>query len=290
MNFAKTAWRLIRTTEGSGAWNMALDEAILEASGCGDVPPTLRLYLWQPPCLSLGIAQSINDVDLEMLSSLKWELVRRPTGGRAILHTDEITYSVSGPQSDPRLAGGVLESYRILAQAILYGLHRLGMTAEAVDKVDHFPRDSSLSQVDLSNSTASVSENPVCFEVPSRYEITVRGKKLVGSAQARRKEGVLQHGTLPLCGDLTRIINVLHFTTQEEMTEAKQRLLDRATTVEKILGYPISWEKAAAEIEEGFKEALNLELHAVELTQAEIDKAHHLMEVKYANPGWTSRI
>ena len=87
--------------------------------------------------------------------------------------------------------------------------------------------------------------NPVCFEVPSTYEITVDGKKLVGSAQARRKEGVLQHGSLPLAGDLTRIIQVLAFPDEASRSRAAERLLSRATTVETALGRSVSWEEAA---------------------------------------------
>jgi len=104
-------WRLLRTAPTSGAWNMAVDEAILEAVGREAVPATLRLYSWQPACLSLGYAQPSEDVDQEALRKRGWELVRRPTGGKAILHTDEITYSVIGPEYDERLSGGVLESY-----------------------------------------------------------------------------------------------------------------------------------------------------------------------------------
>src|SRR5512133_1650859 len=98
-------WRLIRTPAASGPWNMAVDEAILEFAARGEVLPTLRLYAWEPACLSLGYAQPASDVDLEALRSHGWEMVRRPTGGRAILHTDELTYSVSGPQNEPRLTG-----------------------------------------------------------------------------------------------------------------------------------------------------------------------------------------
>src|SRR5512140_660191 len=102
-------WRVVRTPAAPGAWNMAVDEAILEFAARGAVLPTLRLYAWDPPCLSLGYAQPSSDVDLETLRRRGWDLVRRPTGGRAILHTNELTYSVSGPQHEPRLAGGVLE-------------------------------------------------------------------------------------------------------------------------------------------------------------------------------------
>ena len=107
-----STWRLLRTAPAPGAWNMALDESILEHIHRGDSIPTLRLYAWNPACLSLGHAQPHADVDSARLRAHGWDVVRRLTGGRAILHTDELTYSVTAPAADPRVAGTVLESYR----------------------------------------------------------------------------------------------------------------------------------------------------------------------------------
>jgi lipoate-protein ligase A len=132
-------------------------------------------------------------------------------------------------------------------------------------------------------------ENPVCFEVPSNYEITVYGKKLIGSAQARRREGVLQHGSLPLYGDLARIAQVLVFDNAADREMAALRLLERATTVEAILGTPLSWEGAADAFTAAFSETLNLELQPSEPTSEEWRKAEELVEEKYANPEWTNR-
>ena len=113
---------------------MAMDEAILEAVGRGESQPTLRLYAWEPACLSLGYAQPLADVDMPRLQAHGWELVRRPTGGRAILHTDELTYSVIAPLDEPRLAGGVLESYSRLAAALLEALRQLNLPVEIHDE------------------------------------------------------------------------------------------------------------------------------------------------------------
>src|SRR5512142_2493749 len=87
-------WRLLITAPARGAWNMAVDEAMLEHIGRGESMPTLRLYAWEPACLSLGQAQPYADVDRIRLRQRGWDVVRRPTGGRAILHTDELTYSI----------------------------------------------------------------------------------------------------------------------------------------------------------------------------------------------------
>jgi lipoate-protein ligase A len=269
-----THWRLVKTPSGDGAWNMAVDEAILEAVGRSAVLPTLRLFAWDPPCLSIGYAQPAGDVDRPALTSLGWRLVRRPTGGRAILHTDELTYSVIAPLHEPRVAGSVLESYSRLAQALLLALHTLALPAQA--KAVYRP--------------AGRNPNPICFEVPSNYEITVDGKKLIGSAQARRKEGVLQHGSLPLFGDLTRITRVLTFSDKAQRAEAAARLLEHATTVETVLNRRVSWEQAAAAFEDAFCQALNLVFEPSELSPGELQRADELVSQKYGHPSWTDRV
>jgi lipoate-protein ligase A len=251
---------------------MAVDEAILEAVGGERSLPSLRLYAWAPPCLSLGYAQAIADVDLDRLASNGWDLVRRPTGGRAILHTDELTYSVIGPSCEPRLAGSVLESYQRLAQALLQALLLLEAPAQANP-----------------SSPAPAAKGPVCFEVPSNYEITVDGKKLIGSAQARRREGVLQHGSLPLRGDLRRITQALKYPAESVRVEAAERLLAHATTLQAALGKPVTWESATGAFTTAFQQALALTLEPTGLTDAEVKRAEELVELKYANPAWTHR-
>ena len=269
-------WRLILSQPAPGAWNMAVDEAILESAGRGEVEPTLRLYAWDPPCLSLGYAQPIDDIDRTYLDQNGWQIVRRPTGGRAILHTDELTYAVMGPASEPRLAGSVLESYQRLSEALLTTLHSLGLTANATAKDDSTP--------------INHNSNPVCFEAPSHYEITFHGKKLIGSAQARRKEGFLQHGSLPLHGDLTRITQTLHYHDQEVRKSATSRLLERAVTVEGALNHKISWDNAARAFSEAFESTLNLKLTLQKLAGSEKIRAEELVSVKYGNPTWTNRV
>jgi len=267
-------WRLLLTPASIGAWNMAVDEALLEEVGRGDSPSILRLYAWNPPCLSLGYAQPLSDVDLPRLEQRGWHLVRRPTGGRAILHTDELTYSVIASTREPRLAGSLLESYEHLSGALLAALQHLGLPAAMQARL-------------ASRRIATL--NPVCFEVPSSYEITVGGKKLVGSAQARRQGGILQHGSLPLCGELTRITQVLAFPDEVSRAEAAARLLERATTVEVSLGRGVMWEEAARAFIAAFAGKLELDLQPVALTAMEEARAAELVESKYTHPRWTER-
>ncbi|MEI6290402.1 MAG: lipoate--protein ligase family protein, partial [Chloroflexota bacterium] len=181
-------WRVIYSQPARGAWNMAVDEAIMESAGRGDTLPTLRLYAWEPACLSLGYAQSFSDVDIPRLKERAWDVVRRVTGGRAILHIDELTYSISGPTDETRFRGTILESYYRLAQGLIRAVHALGLPVEMEENAP----------------PSNTPKGPVCFEVPSAYEIVIHGKKIIGSAQSRKREGILQHGTFPLHGDLSR--------------------------------------------------------------------------------------
>ena len=144
-------WRYLKTPPARGAWNMAVDEAVLETSSSGQCPPTLRLYAWNPACLSLGFAQSFKDVDVARLKSHGWDVVRRTTGGRAILHVDELTYSVATPVNEPRMAGSVLESYQRLAGALIAALRALGLPVE----------------METEAPPVNAPKGPGCFEVPS---------------------------------------------------------------------------------------------------------------------------
>jgi lipoate-protein ligase A len=213
-------------------------------------------------------------VDVERLKSHGWEVVRRVTGGRAILHTDELTYSVTGSAEEPVLSSGVLESYNRLAQALLHAVQSLSVPVEMKEHEDGH------TQQNL---------NPVCFEVPSTYEITVDGKKLIGSAQARKKEGVLQHGSLPLTGDLTRICDALIFENEAARETAKERLLTRATTVESVLGVGTDWETAAQAFVRGFEAELGIQFERGKLSKSESQRAEELVKEKYAHPSWTER-
>jgi len=269
-------WRLILSPPARGSWNMAVDEGMLEKNNTGRNLPTLRLYAWEPTCLSLGYAQPRGDVNFEKLHDLGWNIVRRPTGGKAILHKNELTYSVIASASEPRLQGSVIDSYKYLSMALLRALEQLGASAQAAELIKP--------------SNDQRTQNPVCFEVPSNYEITVKGKKLIGSAQARRREGILQHGSLPLFGDITDILNVLSFSNTEEKSEASHRLSKRATSLESVLSRKVTWGEAAHEFINAFQEVLNIELEPGELSRSEKERATELEKNKYRNPEWTHRI
>lgn len=266
--YPRSTWRLLNTGYLDGATNMAIDEAISKAVADRRVPPTLRFFGWQPACLSLGQAQPGSEVDREACRFSGVDVVRRPTGGRAILHTDELTYSIVAPDTEPRVAGTIVESYRRLSEGLLNGLRLMGVPTQQADRADGHDRD----------------QGPVCFQVPSNYEIVFDNKKLVGSAQMRKAGIVLQHGTLPLHGDIARITKYLSSHPKPD------RVRDRATTVESALGRVIDFETAAQSMAIGLSQVLNLDLVPGELTDQERHWTDELRQNKYASEGWTYRI
>lgn len=266
MGNSSPVWRLIFSAPADGPTQMAVDEAIWRGVAEGRVPPTLRLYAWEPPCLSLGRHQPADEVNREALTAAGYGLVRRPTGGRAILHIDELTYSVAAPLTDLRVRGDVLTSCQRISQGLLAALALLG----APDAVAH-------AQKPLTTA------GPVCFEVPGEYEIVAGGRKLVGSAQMRGRGALLQHGALPLTGDITRICPFLNPPADPARVRA------RATTLAEVLGREVLWEEAAQAVAEGFARTLSLQLEIGELTPWEVDVAQRLQQEKYASDTWTFR-
>ncbi|HSJ57973.1 MAG TPA: lipoate--protein ligase family protein [Anaerolineae bacterium] len=272
-SYPRARWRLLVDAEADGATNMAIDEAILEAVVAGDSLPTIRFYQWAPPCLSLGRSQPLADVDLAACRVGGIGVVRRPSGGRAILHTDELTYSVALPAADPRAGDGVVDGYRRLSAGLLAGLERLG--AMAVQAAGRRPEQASLTAI--------------CFETPSQYEITVGDRKLVGSAQWRARGGVLQHGTLPLYGDLGRIVHYLALDEAARELECTC-LRSRALTLHEALRRPVPFLEAATCLAAGFGQVLNLELEQCSLTPRERQTAVALHQARYASLDWTERV
>ena len=275
--YPPATWRLLITPPLDGATNMAVDEAILQNLAAGQGRPTIRFFQWSPPCLSLGYNQHWSEVDEDACREIGYSWTRRPTGGKAILHTDEATYSLIIPQNDPRIQGGIVESYRVLSFGLLRGLKRLGVEAAQATRDD------------VATSRRGASGGPVCFDTPSRYEITWQAKKLIGSAQLRRKKMVLQHGTLPLNGDLNRIIDVLNLS-EVEREQQRQLLPRRATTLEQAVGRVLSFNDVYQALAHGFAQELNLRLEEMPLTEREKSLAEQLRGEHYANERWLKRV
>ncbi len=195
-------WRQIGYETRNGAANMALDAATLAAVEAGEAPPTLRLYGFEPPALSLGYGQPDGDVDREACRRLGIDIVRRPTGGRAVLHERDLTYALVVPIADPRFPATVAGSYQVVAEALRDALAALGVHG-----------------VELASRRAAAS-GPVCFAAPARAELLVGGRKVAGSAQRRGRRAFLQHGSILLDPDPARLAACLRAGEPDRLAAA----------------------------------------------------------------------
>lgn len=261
-----TAFRLLVTLALDGAQNMAVDEALLQGRQRGASPPTLRLYGWAPPTISLGYGQRFDArIDREAAARLGIGLVRRPTGGSAILHEgpeSEVTYSVVAGDGDFPESEDLLGTYRWIGAALCEGLRGLGAPAEMVSVQPSDP----------------ASMPTFCFARTGSYEIEVGGRKLVGSAQRRQGGAFLQHGAVMLAAHPERLARV--FPRESDP-------LRGMTTVAAALGRRPSFDEVAEALADGFRRAHGLPLVPGGMTAEETALAERLAADKYGTEAWT---
>jgi len=246
---------------------MAVDEALAEAVAAGVSPPVLRLYRWTPPCLSLGASQPYQVADAEFCRARGVELVRRPTGGRAVLHHLELTYLVAAPLGVPPWGRDLQGAYAGVCRAVVAGLRRLGVAAEVAPPAP---------AAALIHPTQPVP----CFVGPAPGEIVVAGRKLVGSAMRRVGEAILQHGSILEGWDGELQAGCLGLPSDQELRRA-------VVTLQGILGTAPSQEQLAEALAAGFTEVLGAILEASAPTPREEARATALCQGRYANPSWT---
>lgn len=266
-------WRLLETGPAPGAWNMAVDEALLEAVGRGDAPPTLRFYGWDPPALSLGFFQDRErEVDLEGCAAQGFDCVRRPTGGRAVLHAAEVTYAVVVPEGQAGVGGSVSESYRAIGEGLAAGLKRLGVPAEMAPA-----------------ERRGGARSAACFAAPSFYELVVAGRKLVGSAQVRRCGAILQHGSILLSFDAEQLLRCLAVPAGPGRERLRRGLATHVASLEQVLGRTPGFAEVAAAVAAGMGEAFGVILESGQLSLAEQARAAELAREKYTSETWNGR-
>ncbi len=254
-------WRLLMDPPASGAENMAFDQAIAEAVALRLAPATLRIYRWVPPAVSLGWGQDAGECDRAACAAAGWDVVRRPTGGRAVLHdSTEVTYAVMLPLAEA--PDGVLAAYRWLAQGLLEGLNRLGLPGE------------------LAAGKREGARSAACFDAPAMYEIVVDGRKVIGSAQVRRAGYLLQHGSVPLTFDPMLHVRLLALGGGERMA---RWLLRQASGLEGLSLRALDWNEVAQALTYGFAVGLGVELEAGGHLPWEIERAGRLRAL-YADP------
>jgi lipoate-protein ligase A len=261
------AYRFINTGVQSTALNMAIDEAILIHHIKDEVPPTLRVFNWEQPSITLGRFQSIErEIDVESCKSNGIALVRRPTGGRAVYHRDEFTYSiVIGKRYG--IPSGVVAAYAYLSQGLLAALAQLGVSAEISDE--------------------RVKQHPsaACFASSTQADLTSGGFKLVGSAQVWREESLLQQGSLPLDDRASEFFHLLRFPSEEERLTALEHYNEKTTPLHTFVPNA-DWDTVADAFRAGFSSFLQTAFTPGELTAAEWNTAHELVAEKYSKLEW----
>jgi lipoyl(octanoyl) transferase len=241
-------WRFENTGHRTGVFNMEYDEALAKTLVNGKEPFTIRVYGWNPSAISLGWNQSMDEIDLAKTSAAGIDVVHRPTGGRAILHSDELTYSVV-----MRVKGkNILAMYEEISRALVAGLERLGAHVAVEKSQPHFPS--------LYKTASAVA----CFSSAGRYEIKWNDKKLVGSAQRRYampdgEEVVLQHGSILLGSDHKRMVDFLRVSSEDQRKALHDELDLKTTDLSTVLQRSISFEEVAEAILDGFKTAWHID-------------------------------
>jgi lipoate-protein ligase A len=276
-------WRLIRSGACTPDYNMAVDEAIMLSVGAGTSPPTLRLYGWNPATLSIGYFQKAEiEVDLARVRESNYGFVRRPTGGRSVLHDRELTYAIIVPENYAELPKSVTQSYRVLSEGMLLGFQALGLHASMVSQDGE--KDS--------KQSASLS-SAACFDSPSWYELVVNGLKVAGSAQWRHRGAVLQHGSILLDLNIEQLFSLLRFRTDEQRMRMQKLFAKRATAINPLrnsLGlHSVHAEDVEQAFTRGWSTALGVTFEHSELTRSEHNEAVRLAQEKYNSALWNLR-
>jgi lipoate-protein ligase A len=240
---------------------MALDEALSEAVRQKISPPTLRLYQWDRPSLSIGYFQKSSDISLEYCRSKSYPVVRRQTGGRAILHDSELTYSFTSPEDSSFFTGSLHGNYRVISTAFLHALKLSGIKAEA----------------SFIKKRSNGSRNPACFKTVSFGEITVDKRKVIGSAQRRYKDGFLQHGSI-----------VFDFNSEELCAALKGQRRQDFESIGALRNYlpDITFSDLSLAIKEAFEYTLNVKLINDTPSAYELSLAKKLESIKYSSDEW----
>jgi lipoate---protein ligase len=239
-----------------GTLNMGIDEALIGSVSGGEAPPTLRLYRWAPACVTVGYFQSLEaEVDLGACAAAGVDAVRRLTGGGAVFHDREITYSIVLPLGHELAPEDILESYRRICSGLVRGLGFLGVEA---------------------------SFEPI-------NDIAVGGKKISGNAQTRKSACLLQHGTVLMDLEPERMFSLLKVPAEKLKGKLIEDVKSRVTSLRAILGRDLAYVDAASALRRGFAEAWGAEFEDAGLSEAEEREARRLASERFSRPEWSFR-
>jgi lipoate-protein ligase A len=253
--------RLIKQGPEHAFFNMALDEAISEAVRQKESPPTLRLYEWDRPSVSLGYFQKASDINTGYCADNDYPVVRRLTGGRAILHDAELTYSFSSSADCVLFNGSLMDSYKTISAALVRTLQLTGLDAA----------------MSFDRKRGEGPRNPACFKAVSYGEVTVDSRKIIGSAQKRYRDGFLQHGSILMSFNADKLCSVLINSSKEEFVSIGS--IDRCNkkvTIDVLKNFA----------KQAFEAKLNIRLISDSPSKSEMNLAKELERNKYSKPEW----
>jgi len=249
-------WRLLQTGFNNAFLNMAIDEAVLINCSRGKVPSTVRFYGWSPPAISIGYFQSLDEeVDLDFCEKIGVDYVRRITGGGAVFHDTELTYSIVVPESHSCVPKNIMDSYGRICGAVIKGLGFLGITS----------------------SYAPIND------------IVVDGRKISGSAQTRKMRTVLQHGTVLMGVDVDRMFSLLMVPNEKIRDKLISDVKQRVTSIKNVLGKEIVFDDVAVSMKKGFEEEFDVELVEGTLTDGETALAKKIENDRFSSKDWNHR-
>ncbi len=284
------ALRLIPYGVFDAVTNMAIDEALLELHLQGKAPATLRFYGWEPPAVSFGYSQKVSPRTVEKVRAAGYDAVRRPTGGRAVLHEGELTYCFvgAGPKQDgidfrpdaeiagaaPSywleqgspyegfLPGSINQAYKEICDALIYGLRELGVAAS------------------LGRSNSAYKDYEDCFQATTQADLQFDGKKIVGSAQLRRRHGVLQHGSIMINQSQTKLSEIFGVAEREKAEEPQTETIDRHCNLIDVLAGGYDRTSLEEAIGRGFTRKFDCHFAVYELTDEEMEFVEELKKDK----------
>lgn len=271
-------WNFIDSGNCSPAYNMALDEALLIWHSNGEIAPTIRFYGWDPPTLSIGYFQRVDkEINMEAVKQYGFGFVRRPTGGRGVLHDQELTYSVIVSEAHPKMPSSVTEAYRVISQGLLEGFKELGLDAYFA-----VPRTEEEKEA-LKNPRSAV-----CFDAPSWYELVVEGKKIAGSAQTRQKGVILQHGSIVLDIDTKKLFDLFKYPNERVRERLERNFQNKAVAINS-LREAVTIDEAKMAFKAGFEKGLEIILEPFELTDEKKQFVEKLQKERYESKSWNFR-
>jgi lipoate-protein ligase A len=258
---------------------MAIDEAILTAVGEGEAPSTLRFYSWRSPWISLGSGERADDVDRDRIAWRGWGILRRASGGTAVIHQGQLGYAVILPSSHPIWRGDLIESYRRLAAPLAAAFRALGVAVEAAPPS---------ARAEFARA-APPGADRICFAALGPYELLTAGHKVIGNSQVRRRLASLQHGTIQVSASQAALLDILAGSGDRERDDLRTFLDSHVGSLEAAAGRAIEISRVVEAIAHAIEASICTQLAVGGLTRNEMQRARDLVDEKYGNPEWTFR-